>query len=99
MNWKSVRGLVPTWRLVSIIVIARLSHWEVRGRWVGRRMVGRLVGWLNLMLVRGLFPYLVGRVIVMMSRGAVQILDRLVGRLFVMLMLGMMLRTMSRIWY
>jgi len=80
------------------MLIARLSHWEVRGRWLGRRMVGTLVGMLNLMLVRGLFPYLAGRVFVRMSRGAVQILERLVGIFFVMLMLAMMLRTMSRMW-
>jgi len=67
--------------------IARLSHWEVRGRWVGRRMVGRLVGRLNRRLVRGLVPYLVGRVMVRMSRGVVKTFERLVGKFFVMLML------------
>ena len=58
-------------RNVSAMFIARLSHWEVRGRWVGRRMVGRLVWRLNQRLARGLIPYLVGRVIVGMSRGVV----------------------------
>jgi len=85
LNWRSVSGLVPNWRLVRVMFIARLSHWEVRGRWAGRRMVGRLVERLN-------WRYLV---IVRMGRGMVHMLKRLVGRLFVMLTLAMMLRTMS----
>jgi len=63
--------------------IARLSHWEVRGRWVGRKSVGRLI-WR---LARRLVPYLVGRVIVRMGREEVKVFERLVDRLFVMLML------------
>jgi len=51
--------------------IARLSHWEVRGRWIGRRSVGRLVWRLNQRFARGLVPYLVGRIIVRISRGVV----------------------------
>jgi len=54
------------------MLIVRLSHWEVRGRWVRRRMV-------------------VGRVIVRMSRGAVQMLNRFVSRLFAMLKMAMIL--------
>ena len=69
---------------VPAMFIARLSHWDVRGRWVRRRMVGRLVERLN-------WRYLV---IVRMGSGTVQMLKRLVGRLFVMLMLAMMLGIM-----
>jgi len=39
-----VGGLVIGRTNVPAMFIARFSHWEVRGRWVGRRMVGRLVG-------------------------------------------------------
>jgi len=49
--------------------IARFSYWEVRGRWIGRRSVGRLVWRLNQRFARGLVPYLVGRIIVRISRG------------------------------
>ena len=80
-------GLVIGRMNVPAMFIARLSHWEVRGRWVGRRMVGRLIWRLNWRLVRGLVPYLVGRVIVRMSREEVKGFARLVDRLFVMLML------------
>ena len=75
---------------VPAMFIARLSHWEVRGGWVGRRMVGGLIWRLNWRLVRGLAPYLVGRVIVRMSREEVHVnvLERLVDRLFALLLLG-----------
>ena len=70
---------------VPAMFIARLSHWEVRGRWVGRRCAGRLIWRLNQRLVRGLVPHLVGRVFVRMSREEVKVFERLVDNLFVMI--------------
>jgi len=48
-----VRKLVRIRMEVPAYLIAMLSHWEVRGRWVGK-IVGRLMGrWIHMDRING----------------------------------------------